>query len=382
MKHKIIKICFIAVSFFVVIFLINSCKKIGKNEPLQIDTKANETFLASIKADIEKNGMVQRVEVNQRFMPELLDLNGNIVPISSIQNFTSLCGGGNILTGENLLDYYEKQYQCNVGYKFKFSWTFSWTNNIVLVNPYNGLNKTKGTTRISVPGNANAYTDNTFDVQIVDMGLNPDQITYPDENLFNVTFTTATIVPESVLNTSGAQLKFSYFLASDCQDLTYTQVGFGLASAFNYTIPLNTNPCSRNEKLFVSMPSYNSGDFNYRKLQFAGFDPFSFCTYQYSCDPRYPDYQEVQYNVDGGAWLNASNTATYPSWITGSAFITRTNVQSYSALITPGLHTFQVRSRNWKFNTCPTASTIVPDASNSCFTTLWKVVSFPAFTVQ
>ena len=365
MKHKMIKIGFIALSFFAVIILINSCKKTGVNEPEQLDAKANESFFAAIKADVEKNGLVQRVEVNQKIKAVYTDLNGNEVTPPNSQNLTSTCGFSDPGIAE--LSYYEKKYQCNLGYYIKWYYNVSWNNNIVPTGP-TGV-KTRGTVRVALPGNANAYSNTTFDVEIIDFGPNPDQITYPDENIYSVSFTTSTIIPESILNASGAILRLGAVFISDCPILEQSQILLSNAFGPYGIVPLNSSPCQRVEAVFVDLPGPLNGPSGvYRRMRFAGFDPFSLCQYQYSCDPNYPDYQEVQYQVDGGTWLNAINPGIGGAfaWMTGTAFILRTTTTCWSGPITPGVHTVQVRARNWKYNSCPTPFSTVPNTTNSC----------------
>jgi hypothetical protein len=375
MKRNLIKIGFVAASFFAFVLIMNSCKKTGLGETGQVNPKEDLAFLAKIKSDIETNGLTQRVEVNQKIKPVFVDVNGNegIPPTS--QSIISTCGGD--APGIADLVYYEKGYQCNQGYSIKWFYNISWNNNIVPIGT-NGILKTKGTVRVSLPGNANAYNNTTFNVEILDLGLNPDQSTYPGENIFSVSFTTTTIIPESVLNAPGAILRLGAVFASDCPTLENWALALGNAYGPNGTVVLSSSPCQRNERLFIQYPNDVPG----RKLKFAGFDPLSLCSYLYSCDRRYPDYQEVQYRIDGGAWTNASNTATFPTWITGTSFLTRINTSSYSQAISPGIHNIEVRTRNWQYNVCQTNPYPLPTTTNSCANTAWSVYTLNNYLVN
>ena len=378
MKNIFIKSTLFVIAFFSFILFLNSCKKTGLGEIESNENIKDKNFVAQIKSEIEKNGLVQRVEVNQRITPMFVDINGNEISHSSISNITSTCGGD--LPSIADLVYYEKNYQCNNGYAIKWFYNISWNNNIVAI-ANNPAFKTKGVVRVSIPGNSNAYNNTTFDVQIIDMGLNPDQVTYPGENIFSVSFMTTTIIPEGVLNAQGAILRLGATFYSDCTSNENYGIALGNAYGPNGTVVLGSSPCQRSEKVFIRMPDASSGSSNVRKLMFGGFDPLSLCTYQFSCDTRYPDYQEVQYTIDGGAWTNAANSETYPSWITGTSFLTRLTINSFSELITPGVHNFQVRTRNWQFNSCPTPNTTIPNSSNSCFTPVWSVFIYNNVTV-
>jgi len=356
----------------------NSCKKTGLGET-KIDNPQNEAFLKSIKNDIEKNGLVQRVEVHQKITPMFVDINGNESATLPSSNFTSTCLGD--LPSYSDLVYYEKGYQCNSGYSIKWYYNISWNNNIVPIANNPAL-RTRGIARVFNSSGTVVYTNNTFNVEIFNLGPNPDQVTFPGEDIFSVSFMTTTIIPESVLNAPGAILRLGATLYSDCPSNESIGIILGNAYGPNGTVPLNSSPCQRSEKVFIRMPDANSGSSNVRKLQFGGFDPLSLCTYIFVCDTRYPDYQEVQYTVDGGPWTNASNSETFPSWITGTSFLTRLTINSFSQLISPGVHNFQVRTRNWQFNTCPTPIATIPSATNSCFTPVWSVFTYNNITVQ
>lgn len=374
---RYIKITSLILLFFAII-INQGCKKTSLEEP-KVDLNQNQDFLKSIRNDIEKNGLVQRVEVNQRITPMIVDENGNEISQSALANFTSTC----MQDAPSITDlqYYEKGYQCNNGYSIKWFYNISWNNNIVAIANNPAL-KTRGIVRVSTPSNSNAYNNTTFDVQIFDLGPNPDQVTYPGENIFSLSFTTSTIVPESILNTPGAVLRLGTTFYSDCSTNESWGIALGNAYGPNGTVVLNSSPCQRSEKVFIRMPDAGAGATNFRKLMFGGFDPLSLCSYQFSCDPRYPEYQEVQYTVDGGAWTHASNAETSPSWINGTSFLTRLTINSFSQLISPGVHNFQVRTRNWKFNICPTPSSTIPSSTNACFTPVWSVFTYNNVTVQ
>lgn len=376
MKHKLIKIGFIAVSFFAFVLILNSCKKTGMGEgEQQANSKDDAAFMAKIKADIEKNGNVQRVEVNQKQKAFFTDLNGNEVTPPTSQSITSTCGGDLPSIAE--LVYYEKKFQCNQGYYIKWFYNVSWNNNIVPIG-VNGIIKTRGNCRVTGPGGNITYNNTSFFVEIFDLGLNPDQFNYPGENIFSVAFTNATLIPQSVLDQPGAILRLGAVLATDCPTLETYPIVFQNAFGPNGTIALSSSPCQRNEKVFIEYPTVSS----FRKLKFSGFDPLSLCSYAATCDRRYPDYQEVQYRIDGGAWINSSNTSTFPTWITGTSFLTRVNTQSYSQVISAGLHNIDVRTRNWQYNVCQTNPYPLATTANSCSNTAWSVYTINNYMVN
>lgn len=350
---------------FFVLIILQSCKKISSFDETK-PISDNLTLAKSIiKENLDRDGYVQKVELNKKMIPSYVDLNGNPVSTASItQNLTSTCAGDLPETAD--LNYYYRLYKCNTSYTIKWRYTISWNNNLVTVNPNNSANRTRGNIRISIPGNANAYnsTTGTSDLTITDLGVDPS---FPSNNLFSVEFTSpaASPIPVSLVNTSGAVLRLGAVFASDCSSLDQYQLALSTVSGFGFSTPLNSSPCSRNDRTFYQNP----GILEYRKIGIAGYDPIGNCSYSAGAAPS---LQEVQYSVDNGAWVGFDNTSYVPSsaGYYGSAFVSQYDFAKSQTALTPGMHTIKIRYRNWKYNNNE-PSFPVPTTSNACVTPVW-----------
>lgn len=342
--------------------LLNSCKK-ENNTPTTDQQSGIEKRKQYISEQIKDlGGIPQRVELNQRMQIGYADMNGNIVtePKKNLaRNLASMCGGD---APEFLdLSYYFRLYTCGVGYKIRFGWIMSWNNTVVLTNPNNTANKTKGTVKISITGNSNAYNGTTYDVIIVDYGADPD---VPGNNIYLVNMT-SDVVSADIVNAPGAVLRLGGYFASDCSTLdNYSIIPMGV-TGFGFSTPLNSDPCTRNDKVWFLPPGVVGSD----HFEVAGYDPVGTC-------PLYdagavPSYQEVQYSLDDGStWTDfANSTSPYSGTILGSRFVSKLDFAS-SATLSPGAYDVLIRYRNIKYNSGVTGNPI-PDNTNSCSTISW-----------
>ncbi len=351
------------------IAILNGCKKVEESPTLSSDELAGiERAKQNIQAQMDAlGGIPERVEVNQKMQVGYADMNENIVPKPNTNaSFTSVCGDKEL---DLYLDYFYRLYSCGAGYKIKFGWHASWNNNIVLVNPYNSSNITKGTIKVSITGNANAYINTTTDVKITDQGPDPD---YPGNNLFLIEMTSSTSVPVEIINAPGAKLLLGGFFASDCISLAnYSQTPIGVVG-LGFTTPLNSDPCTRNDKAWFQLP----GSIDNHRIGISGYDPLSVCP-SYAAGAA-PTYQQVQYSLDNGTtWNPFSNfTSVNPNLLT-TGFVSRTEF-ARSPILTPGTYNVKIRYRNIKYNSGIPANTI-PASINSCATGGWTT---PSWTIE
>ena len=355
--------------------ILNSCKKISNTEEKLNNELAG---LDAVKKNVQKQmealgGIPERVELHKRMEIAYADMDGNIInslPTGS-NNLTSACSGD--VPDYLDLDYYYKLYQCNLGYKIKFGWRLSWNNNVVLQNPFNTANRTRGTIRISTPTVANAYSNNATDVQIYDLGEDPLN---PDNNIFLVEMTSTTLIPLSLINAPGATLRLGAFFASDCSTLqNYSVVPLSLTN-FGYTAPLSSNPCTRNDKAWYQSPDPGSNI-----IHIAGYDPLGICPI--TAAGSTPSYQEVQYDYGTGTWKDFINwlspfVGTLPNnpGIKNSRWVSQVDVAK-SAPIPSGTYTITIRYRNIVLNTGYPFGLTRPAPGNHCANPDWTIETYP-----
>ena len=356
--------------------IFNSCKKINQNPEINLTESVN---LDKAKQNVRDQmnalgGMVQRVEVNQRMQMAYADMNGNIINSLSpslFNNLTSTCAGD--LPDYLDLSYYYRLYTCGQGYNLTFGWYISWNNNVVLQNPNNSSNRTRGTIRVYNNNNAIVYNNTTFNVQIADQGVDPNN---PANNIFFVEMTSSTLIPESVVNASGATLRLGAFFASDCSTLDNYSIVPMSVTGFGFTTPLNSDPCTRNDKTYFSSP----GSVGYRRIGISGYDVLGICpSYSASADPS---VQEVQYSFDNGTTWNDflnftspfTSTSSPTGAILGARYVTRIDF-ARSPTLAVGSYNVKVRYRNIKYNSGVSGYPL-PTTTNSCANSTWTIDSF------
>jgi hypothetical protein len=252
--------------------------------------------------------------------------------------------------------------------------------NVVLQNPFNAANKTRGTIRVSTTANANAYSNTTFDVQIQDQGVDPQNSA---NNIFFVEMTSTTLVPVDVVNAPGATLRLGAFFASDCSTLDNYAVVPMSVTGFGFTSPLNSNPCTRNDKAWFQLP----GQVGYRQIGITGYDPLGVCP-SYEAGAA-PSYQRVQYSINNGPWVGFKNSTAQGAGrpaLNNQQFVSRTDF-ALSDGLAPGTYNIRIRYANTKFNSSSTSLNTVPDNFNSCInggwgTEAWTVESYPGVVVN
>lgn len=355
--------------------ILNSCKK---NENNSI-TKEEEAGIEKIKQNIrqqtkELGGIPQKIELNQRMKIGYADMNGEIVqrPQAGTANrVLSACGGEDDQPDYLDLAYYYRLYQCGVGYYIRFGWTISWDNNVVLENPFNSSNKTKGTIKVSIPGNSNAYNNTTYNVEIINLGVDPNN---SSNNIFLVEMTSSSIISKALVETPGATLRLGGFFASDCESLeNYSVIPLGV-TGYGYWTPLDSDACTRNDKVWFQLP----GNVGYRQIGVCGADPLFDCDYDILASG--PTFQQVDYSLDDGVnWTPFYNYTSIYTSIRGTGFLATYDF-GRSATLSPGTYNMKIRYRNIKYTKVPTppAGTL-PDASNSCGTNTW---STPLWTIE
>lgn len=348
-----------------------------KREQIKTITRPDNTKLEKarlfVKKQIEQEGgLSQRIELNQRMNVAYTDLKGNIVD-NPFANFRiqSVCN-------DDFPDYvditaYSRLYTCGVGYKIQFFWTISWNNKIVLVNPYNSSNKTKGVIKVSIPGNSNAYSNTTEDVEIYDMGTDPNN---SSNNIYVVKMTSSTLVPVDLVNTSGAVLRLGGYFASDCSSLDMYSLAPMSVTGFGYETPLNSDPCTRNDKAWFIPP----GAYSSNQIGVWGYDPLGVCP-SYDAGAA-PSYQSVDYSLDGGlSWNPFSNVTSINSNIITTTFVSRTDM-AVSSTLASGTYNVLIRYVNTKLNSGVPGNTKPTSSINSCITGGWgtETYTFESFS--
>jgi hypothetical protein len=371
MKTKIPVISFTLMVAVLLSVLFYACKKNDLGSTVYTDAAATQRITDNVKAQLDKwGGIPQKVELNQRMKVGFADMNGNLVNPQFPANITSVCAGD--LPNYMDLNYYYRLYQCWNGYKVVFAWTISWDNNVVLINPNNAANYTRGTIKVSITGNANAYNKTTKDVTITDLGIDG---AYPGSELFFVEMRDTELIPYSVVTAPGATLRLGAFIASDCSTLDNYSIAPMGVTGFGFSTVLNNDPCTRNDKCWFQLP----GMVGYRQLGIAGYDPTSSCS-SYTAGSA-PSYQEAQYSTDNGAtWNNYVNFTSPYSNIINTQFFSRLDF-GVSTTLSPGTYNVVIRYRNYKFTSGGTPLNTLPTSGNSCITPVWSYEYYPGVVV-
>ena len=369
LKSIILATCIIAI-FAVVI---NGCKKTGDLNEIKIDSNEQLASKKLISDYIQKNGIEKTVELNIRCRTFLSDLQGNEVSLEEQRslNLTSICNGG---SGGNVPDYvdltqYGMSNNCGLGYLAKYVYKVSWENNVVAINPANPLNCTKGTIKVGIQGNNNAFTNVTTISSITDLGVDPNN---PDNNIYCVQFTASALIPNSIINNPTAVLRFGARFATDCVDLTdyVASVALPPANVGLFFSPF-VSPCSNNFKINVNSPGTDA----YNKVSVFGYDPLSICNIPAN---ERPSLQEVQFNIDNTGWQNFINTSCPAIFgYRNKSFVSQIDFAVMPNQMTVGTQTVKTRTRNWRYNS-PQTNFPVPTLANACVTPFWSET--PTFT--
>jgi hypothetical protein len=175
-------------------------------------------------------------------------------------------------------------------------------------------------------------------------------------------------------------LRLGAFFASDCSTLDNYSVVPMSVTGFGFVTPLNSNPCTRNDKTWFQMP----GIVGLRQIGVSGYDPLGFCP-SYEAGAA-PDYQFVQYSLDNGiTWNNFLNYTAASSGranLNNQPFVSRLDY-ARSPTLAVGTYNIKIRYLNTKFNSTSTSLNTVPDASNSCINgAIWPPTASPAYTIE
>ncbi len=351
------KIILSIIVFATFLLVSDSCKKadIKANEAKAINEKTMAYIKANVASQIAKEGGIPQIFTRkQPAMTQWVDKNRRPVTKEQLQNnsFTSQCNYD--LPSYCDLVQYARVYRCastshgGAGYFLQFEYEISWNNNIIKED--GGGNKTTGYADI-VDGSNNVVVPLTFDytnsdVEIVEIGPDPNPY-FPNNYIFRIKFVTtdfnAHLVSDTYINSGSYAVKFSAMFVTDCSSggdpyslwvLPVTTYGFTGASG--------DDPCDRHDKSWVVPPS--GGNILYAH----GYNP-GFVTCGYGGSFVAPDLQEIQYNIDGGTWLDMDNYTATSLPIFGSPFVRASDVSQTSTLPS-GNHLIGVRYRNWKYS--------------------------------
>lgn len=355
----------------VIMSAVSSCNKEVTEflaQPTGIDVdKAREYVRNQID---QTGGFVQTFEVNKRMPMAFIDMQGNRVYPPQLPGDTrkELLSGCTFEYPDYIeLIAYSRYYTCGVGYKIQFNWIISWNNNVVIANPYNTYNKTTGTVRISIPGNSTAFNHVTEDVQIWDLGTDPDNSA---NKRFLVEMTSTELIPWDFIDYPDATLRIGATFASDCTTMEFYPLIPMEPGIFGFEAPLNSDPCTRNDKAWFVPPGAASGS------QFGvwGYDPLSSCP---SYDAGYgPDFQMVDYSLDGGVtWEGFKNTtATSYVNILNDRFVRKFDL-ALSKPLPSGTYSVIIRYANIQAN-IDFEPGEKPDSGNSCANGGWGTEAF------
>jgi hypothetical protein len=362
---KIVNVFCVIIILFSFALIINGCKKTADIISADQNIEDIKDIKFKISEYIKKNGIEQRVELNEKVSCYFVDKDGN-----ELKNFNefqrSLVSSCTQLPVSQAANYFQFSANCGEGYTMKFAYTISWSNNPVLVNPFNANRKSFARFRISLPGNPNAYYNQSNLVSITDLG--PD-VDFPENNKYSVEFITSTLIPVSIATNSAGALNLGFFLTSDCDpnvDPEIAGIGLSVPETFLGTQVYASNyACSYNSRVFYQEP--NAG--GYRRSAVFGWDPLSQCDLPPTTTPS---LQEVQFNMDNTGWQNFINLSC-PSGFGyyGSSFVGQLDYAKMPNEMTVGTHTIKVRYRNWKYNSAQ-SNYPVPTSANACATSAWS----------
>ncbi|GGB04988.1 hypothetical protein [Puia dinghuensis] len=297
--------------------LFHSCKKQDQTPSQQdLDQRAKEKALVS--AMIAKKGLTFFVPVNQRLEAYYVDQANHRIPkellmkhstgVKGTASITSACDFSN--TPVVTISSYAITTNCEQGFSITWNYTISTNNNIVAVNPTVTTAKSKGLLRIVNSSNSQIYTENDGLTTLQDMG--PDN-SNPGYELFSVSFTSSNI---SITDfASGNSIKLGANLVTDCPDVEPVSIAI-TTYGLNGSGGAATNPCDRLDA--IQIPSSTSTPFH-----IYGEDPVGTCVSGFI----YPDLQEIQYSLNGGAW---SSDTTNTVW---SYYLPPTNNATFANLV-------------------------------------------------
>jgi len=355
------------------ILILDGCKKTD----LKPDTTTGNINIAAEKAKVaaliaKEGGIPQIFTRNQPTQTYWADQNGKPVTKEQMQNnnFTSQCNYD--LPAYCNLVQYARVYRCAsgslsaAGYFLQFEFEMSWNNNVKHLD-YGGGNRTTGFADIVDAGGVTVQSlsfDNTnSDVQIVEIGPDPNP-SFPNNYIFRVKFVTTDftthLVPESYINTSGYSVNFSAMFVTDCKTggSPYS-LWTNPVTSYGFTGASGNDPCKRNDKAWVTTAPSSGGT-----MIVVGYNGSFTFTCGYGGSFVAPDLQEVQYNIDGGTWLNMDNYTANSTWpIFGSAFM-RGSDFSITATLPTGSHLLGLRYRNWKY--IGSSAWNIPNSTNDC----------------
>lgn len=277
------------------LFLVNSCKKQDAGiAAAQADELSKAK--AALKEKIAKEGWGVTIPVNQKITAFYADRNGNEVPKEILMarrpgrdnasaSIISACDYSN--SPSALLNSYSVYFDCTQGYKVSWNYTVSTNNNVVAAN---GTQQSKGKFYVYDNNNTLVYSNTSVTPAVVsDMGADPLTSGY---ELFSVTFNTGWL-PLSTFN-AAYTTKLGALLVTDCSDFEPFPIALQNYSATAYQFP-STQPCSRIDPFYLN---------NYTKpLRIWGEDPIGTCT---GSGYVYPNFQEINFSVNGGAWFGGS----------------------------------------------------------------------------
>ena len=361
-SHKYIT-AIIAIAVFALIF--NGCKKADLKAPTT--NNDNGMSIAQIKENVAKQmakegGIPQIFTRNQKTTTKWVDQFRN--PVTKEQmlanNFTSQCNYD--LPALCNLVQYARVYRCAsntlgaAGYFLQFEYELSWNNNVV--KTFAG-NYTAGYADIVDNASGSIVQSLTMDatnsdVQIVEIGPDPNP-SFPNNYIFRVKFVTTDfnthLVPESYINSGNYAVNFSALFVTDCKTggSPYSLWSVPVTS-YGFTGASGNDPCKRNDKAWVATAPAASSI-----MYVTGYSAGGTLTCGFSGSFVATDLQEVQYNVDGGAWTNMDNYTATSTWqIYGSAFIRGSDFGRTVTLPSGTNHLVGLRYRNWKYiNTSP-----------------------------
>ncbi len=332
----------LALSVLLTTVVINACRKndIKLMESVQPVESAKSKVSPELWELAQKRSQLEgksfTVDVNKKLEAYYVDQNGNKINPSDRTTFISACTG--FTDAYPTLLSYTQDFDCYLGFKLTWKYQITTDNKIVATNTYNTAIKSKGLIRVYNYGTTTpAYVQTTYTVTIVDLGSDP---TYgAGYESYSVLFVSDYIPQSYIDNANAYTLKIGASLAVDCPTST---PGFSIAIT-DYGFPNYGSglPCNRNDKVFINPGAGTAG-----AISVNGVDPVSYCPSGYT----YPTWQEVQYQVDGGAWTNISNKTspytTAPSPIYHSQYLSRFDFADIPKLAVGTTHTYQFRYRN------------------------------------
>lgn len=343
-----------------------SCKKTNDN-PFS-DPAANPRSTESIKADIESRikqmgGVPQVFPIHQKENVEWRDENGKKVDPQT----TSANRGGGGCTNFDDPDYvnllqYQRIYSCNSnsgagGYVIQWQYEISWSK---VVTPVNSSSvPTQGV--LHIINNSTSAVDKYIyeNGTVVDLG--PDPV-YAPHHKYLVTFQygdpLGSCLSSQFVDGTGSttySMSFGASFATTCPD-SYSLWTIPAVSQ-GYTGSTGIHPCKRADFVYFLYPSSHT-------FGVASYDILSVCNTYGGSYPTKPDLVQVQYSLDGAAFIPFPVAGGTANPIQANGYLQQFSV-SYTNAITPGVHDVVIRYRNWKYAVVPSPLT-VPNPSVDC----------------